>query len=82
MARKILIGLGMMMIHAAASGISNEHESVKYPWGFDLVISRTGYTGEKFSFEIFVHPGKAEELFNALLEIGKHYGIKPCGLGA
>jgi glycine hydroxymethyltransferase len=50
--------------------------------GFDLIISRTGYTGEKFSYEIFVHPSRAEDLFNALLEIGAKYGIKPCGLGA
>jgi glycine hydroxymethyltransferase len=50
--------------------------------GFDLVISRTGYTGEKFSYEIFVHPNQADALFNTLLEIGKDFGIKPCGLGA
>ncbi len=50
--------------------------------GFDLIISRTGYTGEKFSYEIFVHPAKADELFNAILEAGHEYGIKPCGLGA
>ena len=50
--------------------------------GFDLIISRTGYTGEKFSYEIFVHPARADELFNAILEAGQEYGIKPCGLGA
>jgi glycine hydroxymethyltransferase len=50
--------------------------------GFDLIISRTGYTGEKFSYEIFAHPDRADDLFNALLECGKEYGIKPCGLGA
>jgi glycine hydroxymethyltransferase len=49
---------------------------------FDLIISRTGYTGEKFSYEIFVHPSRADDLFNAILEVGKEYGIKPCGLGA
>jgi glycine hydroxymethyltransferase len=50
--------------------------------GFDLIISRTGYTGEKFSYEIFVHPARADDLFNSLLEIGAAYGLKPCGLGA
>lgn len=50
--------------------------------GFDMIVSRTGYTGEKFSYEIFVHPNRADDLFNALLEVGKDYGIKPCGLGA
>jgi glycine hydroxymethyltransferase len=46
------------------------------------VISRTGYTGEKFSYELFIHPDQADALFNRLLEVGERYGIKPCGLGA
>ncbi|MGB2962964.1 MAG: glycine cleavage system aminomethyltransferase GcvT [Anaerolineales bacterium] len=49
---------------------------------YDLVVSRTGYTGEKEAFEIFVHPDLAESLFRKLLEVGKPFGIKPCGLGA
>jgi glycine hydroxymethyltransferase len=50
--------------------------------GFDLVVSRTGYTGEKMAFELFVHPARAAELFQALLTAGAPYGIKPIGLGA
>ena len=50
--------------------------------GFDLVISRTGYTGEKMAFELFVHPDKADKLFNQLLRAGGSYGIRPVGLGA
>ncbi len=50
--------------------------------GFDLVVSRTGYTGEKMAFELFVHPDKAQELFKALLSAGEPFGLKPCGLGA
>jgi glycine hydroxymethyltransferase len=50
--------------------------------GFDLVVSRTGYTGEKMAFELFVHPDRAEDLFKALLEAGQAFGLKPCGLGA
>lgn len=50
--------------------------------GFDLVVSRTGYTGEKMAFELFVHPDRADELFTALLKAGEPMGIKPCGLGA
>ncbi len=49
---------------------------------FDLVVSRTGYTGEKMAFELFVHPDKANELFGALLEVGAPLGLKPIGLGA
>jgi len=50
--------------------------------GFDLVVSRTGYTGERMAFELFVHPERAAELFKVLLEVGEPYGLKPCGLGA
>jgi glycine hydroxymethyltransferase len=50
--------------------------------GFDLVVSRTGYTGEKMAFELFVHPDQAAALFEALLKVGEPQGLKPCGLGA
>jgi glycine hydroxymethyltransferase len=50
--------------------------------GFDLVVSRTGYTGEKMAFELFVHPDQAAALFSQLIKAGQPYGIKPCGLGA
>jgi glycine hydroxymethyltransferase len=50
--------------------------------GFDLVVSRTGYTGEKMAFELFVHPDRSVDLWNALLEAGEPHGLKPCGLGA
>ena len=50
--------------------------------GIDLVVSRTGYTGEKMAFELFVHPDKAVELWNALTKAGEPLGLKPCGLGA
>jgi glycine hydroxymethyltransferase len=50
--------------------------------GFDLIVSRTGYTGEKMAFELFVHPDRAAEFFKAVLEAGEAFGIKPVGLGA
>jgi glycine hydroxymethyltransferase len=50
--------------------------------GLDLVVSRTGYTGERMAFELFVHPDKAVELWNALIQAGEPKGLKPCGLGA
>jgi glycine hydroxymethyltransferase len=50
--------------------------------GFDLIVARTGYTGEATGFELFVHPDRAAELWNALLKIGEPFGIKPAGLGA
>lgn len=50
--------------------------------GFDLVVSRTGYTGESLSFELFVHPDQAVALWDALLKTGETHSLLPCGLGA
>ena len=54
-----------------------------FTWnGLDLIISRTGYTGERMAFEIFIHPEKLPEFWDLLLEVGAPLGLKPCGLGA
>jgi glycine hydroxymethyltransferase len=50
--------------------------------GIDLIVSRTGYTGEPMSFELFAHPDHTVALWNALLKAGEPLGIKPCGLAA
>lgn len=50
--------------------------------GFDLIVSRTGYTGERMAFELFIHPEKAVDFWNALMAAGEPMGLKPCGLGA
>lgn len=50
--------------------------------GFDLIIARTGYTGEEYGYELLVHPDRAVELWNLLLEKGAPFGLKPCGLAA
>jgi len=50
--------------------------------GFALVVSRTGYTGERMAFELFVHPDRAAEFWAALTAVGAPLGLKPCGLGA
>jgi glycine hydroxymethyltransferase len=47
-----------------------------------VIISRTGYTGERIAFELFVHPNNAAKLWLAILERGKKFGLKPCGLAA
>ncbi|MHB8748570.1 MAG: serine hydroxymethyltransferase [Aggregatilineales bacterium] len=46
--------------------------------GFDLIVSRTGYTGERTAFELFVRPDRAPELIRALLA----HGATPCGLAS
>ncbi len=50
--------------------------------GFDLIVSRTGYTGEKMAFELFVHPDRAVDFWNAVLKVGEPFGVKAIGLGA
>lgn len=50
--------------------------------GFDLIVSRTGYTGEKMAFELFVHPDSAVAFWNGVLKVGEQFGVKPIGLGA
>lgn len=49
---------------------------------FNLVVSRTGYTGERVAFELFVHPDKSVDLWKVLLGVGEPFGIKPIGLAA
>ena len=49
--------------------------------GMRLAIARTGYTGED-GVEVFFRAGDAAKLWNLVLEKGKQFGIKPCGLGA
>lgn len=47
---------------------------------FDLVIARTGYTGEDIGYEIFVHPDRAVAFWETVLEAGEPFGLQPCGL--
>jgi aminomethyltransferase len=44
-------------------------------------IARTGYTGE-IGFEIYLPPQHAEEAWVRILDSGREFDIKPCGLGA
>lgn len=46
--------------------------------GYDLIVSRTGYTGERIAYEVFPHPDDAPAVFKRLIELG----AMPCGLAA
>ncbi len=50
--------------------------------GFPVVISRTGYTGERVAYELFVHPESTPAFWQLLTEAGESFGLKPCGLAA
>ena len=47
--------------------------------GIPVVVSRTGYTGE-LGYEVFCHPSRAVEVWDAIMAAGEPHGIKPLGL--
>ncbi|HVI27021.1 DUF1989 domain-containing protein [Hansschlegelia sp.] len=49
--------------------------------GIPVVVSRTGYTGE-LGYEVFCHPDRAPELWDAIMQAGEPHGIRPLGLQA
>ncbi len=51
--------------------------------GKDVLISRTGYTGE-LGYEIYFKgdEAEAESIWNSIFEAGKEFEIQPAGLGA
>jgi aminomethyltransferase len=49
--------------------------------GSTVSLARTGYTGED-GIEVFFRSQDAANFWNAVLEKGKLFNIKPCGLGA
>ncbi len=49
--------------------------------GEEMIVSRTGYTGED-GFEIYSSIKAGVELWSDLLEFGKPFGLVPVGLGA
>ncbi|MEP9364671.1 glycine cleavage system aminomethyltransferase GcvT [Nocardioides sp. CN2-186] len=49
--------------------------------GADVVVCRTGYTGER-GYELIAPNAVAVALWDALLEAGAEFDMLPCGLGA
>ncbi|MBI5807095.1 MAG: glycine cleavage system aminomethyltransferase GcvT [Ignavibacteriales bacterium] len=51
--------------------------------GVDMIVSRTGYTGE-LGYELYFKgdDANAEKIWNAIFEAGKEFNIQPVGLGA
>ena len=59
-----------------------------FTWGTvagipNVLIARTGYSGED-GFEVYIPSDEATtvKMWNALMEAGAEFGIRPCGLGA
>jgi aminomethyltransferase len=45
----------------------------------DVDVTRTGYTGD-LGYELWVEADSAVELWDALMEVGKAFGIRPAGI--
>ena len=49
--------------------------------GADVILSRTGYTGED-GFELYLESGDAPRIWDAVLQAGRPDDLQPVGLGA
>jgi aminomethyltransferase len=49
--------------------------------GVDVIVCRTGYTGEH-GYELIAPNAVADPLWDALLASGQPFGVRPCGLAA
>ncbi|MEM7081755.1 MAG: aminomethyltransferase family protein [Pseudomonadota bacterium] len=49
--------------------------------GVPVMCSRTGFTGD-LGYELWLHPSCAVELWDGLMEAGKHLGVRPVGTNA
>jgi aminomethyltransferase len=69
-------------LFGADTGLPPRNSIADLPFdGATVVVARTGYTGED-GIEVFFRVTDASHFWNAALEKGKPFGIKPCGLGA
>ncbi len=79
---------GPMSASVLERAISGPASSIK-PWrlkevkfgGLPCLVSMTGYTGE-VGYEIIMDGVYSGKVWDILLDSGKEFGIKPCGLGA
>jgi aminomethyltransferase len=69
-------------LFGASSDLPSRNSIADFPFERTTVsVARTGYTGED-GIEVFFRAPDAVNFWNAALEKGKAFGIKPCGLGA
>ncbi|MDD4904121.1 MAG: glycine cleavage system aminomethyltransferase GcvT, partial [Candidatus Bipolaricaulis sp.] len=50
--------------------------------GHQLLIARTGYTGEPMGYEVYSAAPDAAWLWTRLLDVGRSQGLRPCGLAS
>lgn len=72
---EVLAALGFPVGHDYMSFTESPYQ------GVEVVVCRTGYTGER-GYELIAPNEVAPALWDALLAAGAEFGIQPCGLGA
>lgn len=72
---EVLAAVGLPAGHAYMSFVQGNLS------GAEVVVCRTGYTGER-GYELVCDNVTAPALWDALLTAGKPFGLLPCGLGA
>jgi len=75
--------LSMVKFYWVTRGMIFLHHKSMRRYLSDILIARTGYTAED-GFEIYVPSDEATStwVWNRILEVGKEFGVLPCGLGA
>jgi len=71
----VLAAAGLPVGHDYLTFIETEYA------GEDVIVCRTGYTGER-GYELIAPDAVAGRLWDALMEAGAEHDIAPCGLGA
>ncbi len=80
--KKILLEMADEMGQWAINGLGWGQLAQVQLGDYDVIVSRTGYTGERTAYELFIHPDQLVQFWNKLLEIGAPHGLKPAGLAA
>jgi len=73
----VLKALGLAGVETLAPFSSRSFEFA----GTELLVSRTGYTGD-LGYELWIDPGAALPLWDALFAAGRDHGIRPIGTHA
>ncbi|MCM0619544.1 glycine cleavage system aminomethyltransferase GcvT [Nocardioides bruguierae] len=71
----VMVGAGLPVGHDYMSFVTASFADT------DVVVCRTGYTGER-GYEVIAPVAVATRLWDALVEAGTEHGLRPAGLGA
>jgi aminomethyltransferase len=64
-----------------ALGLPADHGYMSFAVSGDVLVCRTGYTGEH-GYELIMPVSRATDLWDEIMRAGEQYGIRACGLAA